>query len=146
MNNCYVYVHYDPQEGAVYVGMGRGHRCLDTHKRSPEHAAWMQHRFSQDGIGFIHIHTKNLTEKEARRIEAREVRALKPRFNKQMNGAANAGRGSKNHNALWTDDEVAYWRLTYAKEGGSLRAFHRNHMSQYSFGSVRKMLTGLSYV
>lgn len=145
MRNCYVYLHLNAEGEVCYVGFGRGPRCLTTHKRSKEHKAFIEERFSEVGLEFVKIVFKNGTEKECRELEARLIKELKPRFNKQMNGASNAGRGSDNHNARFTPQEVEEHRRRFSEWKGSMRAYHREHLNHVAFSTALKLLKGISY-
>ena len=144
-SNCYVYAHLDAFGWPVYIGFGRGHRCLDTHKRSPKHATFMENRFSEVGLDYINIVHKNLTEDVARDLERLLIHEIEPIYNRQMNGAANAGRGVDNHNSKLTDDDVEYLRTLWDNYVGSMRSFHRNYMPDFTWSSAYKLLKGVSY-
>jgi hypothetical protein len=140
------YVYYHKNRGEiVYVGMGKGTRCISTYKRNDNHKEFMSRSIAESGLTFVELPWVGLDPKEARRIEAREIRRLKPIYNQQMNGACNAGRGSKNHNARFTDSEVRNLRNKYKDFFGSLRKFHRLYASHIAFSSLLKLLNGTSY-
>lgn len=143
--DCYVYAHQEIDGLIAYVGFGRGTRCLDPHKRKAEHVAFMKERFAACGLAFVHILHRNIDEEEARSTETRLIRSLKPRFNLQQNGAANAGRGASNHNSQFAAPLVAQLRSMYAEHDGSLRSFHRKYLNYVSYSTARKLLQGISY-
>lgn len=145
MHNCYVYQHLNSEGEVCYVGFGRGHRCLDTHKRSEKHKAFIERRFAEVGLDFIKIVYRNGSEKECRKLEESLIRDLKPVFNQQMNGAANAGRGADNCRAVFTPQEVDEHRKRFSTWRGSMRAYHREHLNHVSFSTALKMLKGISY-
>ena len=140
----YVYYHKDRGK-IVYVGMGTGARCLTTHKRKNDHKEFMNRSIAESGLAFVELPWIGLKPKEARRIEAREIRRLKPIYNQQMNGACNAGLGSRNHNARFTDSEVRNLRNKYKYFYGSIREFHRSYASHIACNTLFKLLNGTSY-
>lgn len=146
MKQHYVYLHRDKDtDEVVYVGIGQHGRCLNTHKRSADHAAFMNESINKWGLGFVDMPYTGLSERDARELEAVYIRKYKPRFNKQMNGAANAGRGSENHNSRFTEEQVAELRDQWAVYNGSLRSFHRTICPQVSWTTVYKLINGASY-
>jgi hypothetical protein len=140
----YVYYHKNRDE-IVYVGMGTGARCLSTYQRNDNHKEFISRSIAESGLKFVELPWVGLDPKEARRIEAREIRRLKPIYNQQMNGACNAGKGSKNRNARFTDSEVRNLRDKYKYFFGSLRGFHRSYAYHVSYRTLFKLLNGTSY-
>lgn len=140
----YVYAHHDMAGTIVYIGKGSKGRCLDFSKRSPEHYDFMDKSIDQ-GLGFVEILKAGLTDDQARAIERRLIKKLKPLFNKQMNGAANAGRGPDNHNSCFSQHEVENLRKSFADFKGSKREFHRQFLKHVAWTTALKIMNGVSY-
>jgi hypothetical protein len=75
--------------------------------------------------------------------ELKLIREMRPMFNQQGNGAANAGRGEANHLSVFTDDQVLSIRKQYASGDISMRAIARQMGTGVS--STRKAIQGKSW-
>jgi hypothetical protein len=118
--DSYVYKHICPDTGeVVYVGIGTGNRAWTAGKgtgrthnknglRTIEHADWMNGHFN-NGVNPIEFVGCNLSRKDARAIESREIDNHQPRFNKM---GTDAYRHSK---AETTKDEALECRRLRSK-------------------------------
>ena len=145
VSDCYVYLHIDYGNEIVYVGIGREGRCLHRHKRKPEHAEFIKTMTNTCGLSFIQMPHFGITEDEAREIETSLIKKHKSKFNLQQNGAANAGKGQENHNSVFSSDEVEQHRDRFSSWLGSMRSYHREHLSGVAWTTARKLLLGTSY-
>lgn len=141
----YVYQYTDEEGQVVYVGKGRNHRCLDRHKRSSELVKFMDRSFSDRGLDFVFIHTRNLSPEDAHSLEQRLIKDLKPLYNRMGVSAANAGRAQNNHNSRFSAERVEHLRGLWESWDGSMRSFHRDKVPDVAWSTLRKLLTGESY-
>lgn len=75
----YVYQHYENDE-VVYVGMGTGGRCWDTHgsRRNSEHKAWMLSQLPYLKYSIVFTSTDR---NEVLSWERKLIKELNPKFN-----------------------------------------------------------------
>lgn len=142
----YVYAHFLPATGEViYIGMGKGHRAFDTHKRNEAHLRVL--RNLEDAgytpLDYAVIVTQGLTDKQARQIETRLIKTVRPALNHQQLGAANAGRGEENANAVLNAALVSQIREQFAQGVLSIRGIARSMDLKYS--AVRSVIVGKTW-
>ena len=146
-SNWFVYSHRDAHNTIVYVGLSQDMaRPFHTRLRSPDHAEWMRLAFQTELHNFCAIEDDRLSKVGAGILEESLIKRHRPRFNQMMNGCANAGRGSDNHNSRLSAVDVAILRHLFANWTGSARAFHRCHMPSYSWSMAYKLLMKRSYI
>lgn len=75
----YVYLHYDEDE-VVYVGMGKGGRCWDTHgsRRNVEHLKWLNTQ-----LPYLKYEIVSTSENrpEILKLERELIKRYSPKFN-----------------------------------------------------------------
>jgi hypothetical protein len=105
----------------------------------------MQEAMNDRGLEFVTILHKGITHSEAREIERDLILKHRPRFNVFFLEGGNAGSGADNHNSVFTPEEVQAIRAKYDEWAGSMRSFHREHLSRVGWVAARKLMLGLSY-
>lgn len=139
----YVYAHFLPDTGEIiYIGQGKGYRAFDTHRRNPEHLKVLTNigNMGYTPVDYAVIVAQDMTEREARDLETKFIKTLRPLFNQMQLSAANAGRGEANPRSILTNDLVAKLRKFYEEPGTSIRGTAKHFGLKYS--CVRKVLTG----
>lgn len=137
----YVYIHQDPSTHQIlYVGLGQRGRALDNHKRSAAHAECLRSMWAdypvEDWCRFVGYYD---TRRQAAEREQALIVGFRPPFNQMGLTAANAGRGTANHNAKLDDDKVIQLRAHHAS-GHSIRATARTF--GISYGVARGIIKG----
>ena len=142
----YIYAHILPDTGEIiYIGSGQQERAWSLHKRSDPHQSVLNNiqRMGFSPADYVVILHGGLEPKEAVELEFLLIRQLKPLFNQQGNGAANAGRGEANALSVFTDAQIISIRKQYADGGISMRAISRQMGTGVS--STRKAIQGRSW-